>query len=167
LQQYSWPGNVRELLNVVERMMVLTDKNTLDADDLPSYIRSPNGRVSGQVSPAPATGAAPAPTAAGAPQNSPPPPAAPSAAFSLDQALGSMTLAELEDRAIAATLARCNNNRTRAARALGISVRTLQRKLGAKNPHEPADSETVPAQEEPAETEEPAAAESGMVGAPS
>ena len=26
LQKYQWPGNVRELLNIIERMMVLTDK---------------------------------------------------------------------------------------------------------------------------------------------
>jgi DNA-binding NtrC family response regulator len=51
----------------------------------------------------------------------------------LDAALSTMTLTELEDKAITAALVRFNNNRTRAARALGISVRTLQRKLGAKN----------------------------------
>ncbi len=39
LQKYPWPGNVRELLNIIERMMVLTDKQTIDIDDLPSYIR--------------------------------------------------------------------------------------------------------------------------------
>jgi DNA-binding NtrC family response regulator len=54
----------------------------------------------------------------------------------LDEALATMTLEDLENRAIAAALQRFNNNRTRAARALGISVRTLQRKLGAKNPDE-------------------------------
>jgi hypothetical protein len=52
-----------------------------------------------------------------------------------------MTLADLEERAIAAALTRFNNNRTRAARALGISVRTLQRKLGAKNAGEAAEPE--------------------------
>ena len=52
-----------------------------------------------------------------------------------------MTLADLEERAIAAALGRFNNNRTRAARALGISVRTLQRKLGAKNAQDGAEGE--------------------------
>ncbi len=40
-----------------------------------------------------------------------------------------MTMAELERAAIDATLAETDGNRTRAARMLGISLRTLQRKL--------------------------------------
>lgn len=31
---YHWPGNVRELKNVVERMMIFTDKETVSAEDL-------------------------------------------------------------------------------------------------------------------------------------
>ncbi len=57
----------------------------------------------------------------------------------LEAALATMTLADLESRAIAAMLSRYNNNRTRAARALGISVRTLQRKLSAKH-SDPSDA---------------------------
>ena len=33
LQQYAWPGNVRELRNVVERAMLLTDRNQLEVRD--------------------------------------------------------------------------------------------------------------------------------------
>ena len=40
-----------------------------------------------------------------------------------------MTMAELERNAILATLEETDGNRTRAARSLGISLRTLQRKL--------------------------------------
>lgn len=32
---YTWPGNVRELANMLERLIIMTDKNVLDADDLP------------------------------------------------------------------------------------------------------------------------------------
>ncbi len=39
------------------------------------------------------------------------------------------TLAQLEGQAIDAAMARFSNNRTKAARAIGISVRTLQRRL--------------------------------------
>jgi DNA-binding NtrC family response regulator len=39
------------------------------------------------------------------------------------------TLESLERAAVEQALADCNGNRTRAARSLGISVRTLQRKL--------------------------------------
>jgi two-component system response regulator FlrC len=40
-----------------------------------------------------------------------------------------MTLREMEERMIKAALARCRENRTQAARQLGISVRTLRNKL--------------------------------------
>ena len=33
LQSYGWPGNVRELRNVIERAMLLSDSETLDAKD--------------------------------------------------------------------------------------------------------------------------------------
>ncbi len=46
MQNYQWPGNVRELLNIIERMMVLADKPTLEADDLPAFIKQgATGRV--------------------------------------------------------------------------------------------------------------------------
>ena len=130
LQQYHWPGNVRELMNVIERMMVLSDKTQVEVDDLPTYIRHPSNRVSV------AAGAAAPSTNASAPKSHPETTMtgllAAVESARIDEALASMTLAELEDRAIAAALTRFNNNRTRAARTLGISVRTLQRKLGEK-----------------------------------
>lgn len=45
--------------------------------------------------------------------------------------LAGMKLADLEKLAITQTLQQCAGNRTKAARKLGISVRTLQRKLRA------------------------------------
>jgi two-component system response regulator AtoC len=39
LAHYDWPGNVRELENTLERAMVLAEKDTLGADDLPERIR--------------------------------------------------------------------------------------------------------------------------------
>ena len=39
LLSYPWPGNVRELSNVVERMVVLAQGNTIGVDDLPEEIR--------------------------------------------------------------------------------------------------------------------------------
>ena len=41
LSEYSFPGNVRELENVIERMVVLSDENSLTVDDIPEYIREP------------------------------------------------------------------------------------------------------------------------------
>jgi len=39
LRKYHWPGNVRELENVVQRLVVMTDGNTVDVPDLPSLMR--------------------------------------------------------------------------------------------------------------------------------
>src|SRR5690625_4827744 len=38
LQQYHWPGNVRELKNIIERLIVLTEKDTIDETDLDSML---------------------------------------------------------------------------------------------------------------------------------
>src|SRR5262249_53935348 len=35
LQEYSWPGNVRQLRSLLESAVALSDKELLDADDLP------------------------------------------------------------------------------------------------------------------------------------
>jgi two-component system response regulator AtoC len=39
LLEYAWPGNVREMENTIERAMVLTERDTLCADDLPERVR--------------------------------------------------------------------------------------------------------------------------------
>ncbi len=39
LQQYHWPGNVRELKNIVERIMIMVQKETIGADEIPPEIR--------------------------------------------------------------------------------------------------------------------------------
>ncbi len=42
LVTYSWPGNVRELLNLVQRMVVTTEGDTIDVHDVPSEIHAPD-----------------------------------------------------------------------------------------------------------------------------
>ena len=114
LERYHWPGNVRELLNVIERAMVLSDKSrtTLVLGDLPPAIAKPF--IEAAVPPHPFT----------------------TVNFSGDSGVSSpmsdgpiLTLAQLEHQAINAAMIRFSNNRTKAAHAIGISVRTLQRKL--------------------------------------
>ena len=39
---YPWPGNVRELQNIVERLVLMTPRDVIDADDLPEHVRSPD-----------------------------------------------------------------------------------------------------------------------------
>ena len=36
---YSWPGNVRELENIVHRLVVMSEKDSIDVPDLPSVMR--------------------------------------------------------------------------------------------------------------------------------
>jgi PAS domain S-box-containing protein len=40
LMEYRWPGNIRELKNIVERLVVVSDEDTIDETLLPSHIRS-------------------------------------------------------------------------------------------------------------------------------
>ncbi|NQU38974.1 MAG: sigma-54-dependent Fis family transcriptional regulator, partial [Lentisphaerae bacterium] len=100
LASYSWPGNVRELRNTIEKMVVLTRADRLTARDIPANIRE-------------------AVRAAG-----------PSVVLpSGDTMHGGDSLAATEQRMIMATLRKVNGNRTKAAEELGISRRTLHRKL--------------------------------------
>ncbi len=39
LENYDWPGNVRELENVIQRLVVMTEGDVVNATDLPSLMR--------------------------------------------------------------------------------------------------------------------------------
>jgi len=39
LRNYNWPGNVRELENVIQRLVVMTDGDSIDVADLPDLCR--------------------------------------------------------------------------------------------------------------------------------
>ncbi|HPF70531.1 MAG TPA: sigma-54 dependent transcriptional regulator [Candidatus Krumholzibacteria bacterium] len=99
LQKYPWPGNVRELRNVIERIMILEEPRALQAGHFPDHI------IEGRN---PRHGAA----AAGA-----------------GQALGLLPLSEVERLQILYTLEKTENNKSKAARLLGISRQTLREKL--------------------------------------
>ena len=47
LQRYRWKGNIRELRNTVERLIIMTGADTIDAADLPDALRSPASAVAG------------------------------------------------------------------------------------------------------------------------
>jgi transcriptional regulator with PAS, ATPase and Fis domain len=38
LENYDWPGNVRELENLIERLVVTTNHNIIDFEDLPQFL---------------------------------------------------------------------------------------------------------------------------------
>ncbi len=44
---YGWPGNVRELENLVERLLIMRNTDTITPDDLPEKIRSGSSTASG------------------------------------------------------------------------------------------------------------------------
>jgi DNA-binding NtrC family response regulator len=103
LQNYSWPGNVRELRNCLERAAAISSSDTIDVEQLP-FVSTSNNQAA---------------TAAGA---------GPSAAVSVPAATP-MTLEELEREHILRVLNESDGNRERTAAILGISSRTLYRKL--------------------------------------
>ena len=56
LSGYSFPGNVRELENLIERLVVLADGDTITPDDLPENIRQPPGHAANVLLELPAGG---------------------------------------------------------------------------------------------------------------
>ena len=47
--QYDWPGNVRELENLIERLVVITPKDILGSEDLPSHLGDTVGVSSSHI----------------------------------------------------------------------------------------------------------------------
>jgi two-component system, NtrC family, response regulator AtoC len=44
LKRYAWPGNVRELENTIQRIVVMTETDSISLDDLPPEIAQSTGR---------------------------------------------------------------------------------------------------------------------------
>lgn len=101
LRAYTWPGNIRELRNVMERTMILAAEGEIRIDDLPHEIREFEA----------------------------PPESTPSEVEIASLNTPFVTLEELEDRYILEVLTATGNNKTRAARILGIHPTSLQRRL--------------------------------------
>ncbi|MBQ6136402.1 MAG: sigma-54-dependent Fis family transcriptional regulator [Kiritimatiellae bacterium] len=105
LEDYGWPGNVRQLRNVIEKMVVLSGGGRLGIGDVPVEI------VQASRHDAPAAAATQAP-AAGSPAPAP-----------------TESLADAEKAKILSVLEECRGNKSKAAVRLGISRRTLHRKI--------------------------------------
>ncbi|MBS0631957.1 MAG: sigma-54-dependent Fis family transcriptional regulator [Verrucomicrobia bacterium] len=103
LQSYPWPGNIRELRNFCENAVVLHRGGSLSEYDLDARYR----------------GGAAAPSA-GAGQGS---------GASAAPASGSLSVEDNEKRLLREALIKSRGNRTKAAKLMGISRRTLHRKI--------------------------------------
>jgi len=101
LGQYAWPGNVRELMNLVERAVVLSRSVMIDADDLVFPMAEPLSALDGHpgIYETPCGGS------------------------------GNLPLEEVEKRSILESLAASGGNKSEAARRLGITRKTLRKKL--------------------------------------
>jgi len=103
LMGYAWPGNVRELRNVLERAVIMAREGTILAKHLPPGF----GRLQEMPTPKPPRPAGP-----------------PAIVFEAGK-----PLEEVEEAYIRLTLNHTNNNRTKAAEILGISLRTLYKRI--------------------------------------
>ena len=101
LIRYDWPGNVRELMNAVERAVVLSRADYLSGKDFPI--------ISGSE----------AKKDAGVPET---------AQINVN---GVTPLEEVEKATILKTMRACGGNKSEAARRLGITRKTLHKKLKA------------------------------------
>jgi DNA-binding NtrC family response regulator len=111
---HDWPGNVRQLENCIEQGVIFGEGDTLDVVDFRAVLG--DRPSSTPVVPAARPGAPPR-VAVGGPN--------PAAA----QGFFGNSLRELEEWYILETLKRFNGNRTRTARFIGLSLRSLQYKL--------------------------------------
>ncbi len=96
-----WVGNVRELRNLVESLVVLAPRDEIRLGDLPEEYRQA----------AEVAAAAETPAEKGPEDGQ------------------TLTMEEIERRAILDALEKTGGNRTQAAEMLGIGLRTLQRKI--------------------------------------
>ena len=102
-QNASWPGNVRQLRNVLERAVIVAGKGTILAEHLPD-----DASVSSDA----------------------PNPVQPADEESIHIRVGPQ-MSEVEQAYIDLVLKHTNNNKTRAAEILGISLRTLHNRVRA------------------------------------
>jgi transcriptional regulator with GAF, ATPase, and Fis domain len=120
---YHWPGNVRELRNAIERAVILCEGGLISSEHLPMPL-------SDVPAAPPASASTKAPAAAGA---------APSDGISLPP--DGLDLADLERSLVEQALARAGDNRSKAARLLGLTRAQLYGRLEKYGLAAPSSSE--------------------------
>ena len=120
LQSHHWSGNVRELANVLEHAAILSDGKTIQPEDLPrSILRNSNSSVTSgyeQVRSSSATSSH-ADVAADLINSEP------------------ITLREMEERLILRVLDKYQGDKPKAAKELGIALKTLYNRLSQMGQH--------------------------------
>lgn len=111
IRAHSWPGNVRELRTAMEHGVVMSNSGQIERQHLPLQLQNTESSQAGFQEP---------PSSAGVP---------PGNTQNELVLAGGLNLSLLERNAIQTALSQSNGNRTAAAKLLGISRRTLQRKL--------------------------------------
>jgi DNA-binding NtrC family response regulator len=103
LRAHEWPGNVRELANAIEHAVILSDGKVIRPEDLPrSIIRKPTVATT-----APTTSAASVAVVSSEPK----------------------TLREMEEEMILRVLDKYSGDKPKAAKELGIALKTLYNRL--------------------------------------
>ncbi|MDF1738543.1 MAG: sigma-54 dependent transcriptional regulator [Verrucomicrobiales bacterium] len=108
LLDYEWPGNVRELRTAIEHGVVMSNTAKIGVRHLPPFLRD-NSHHGFRNSTTSGGGA--------------------SSGANVITEEDDLNIAKMEERMIQLALKRTGDNRTEAAQLLGISRRTMQRKL--------------------------------------
>jgi len=101
LQEHNWPGNVRELENTIERAVILTKETTITPSDLPSDLLINLDKTENITI----------------------------ANKTLSIPLGKIPLKDIEKMVMEETLKQSGGNKNIASKILGVSTRTLYRKM--------------------------------------
>ena len=123
LLTYDWPGNVRELRTAIEHGVVMATGQKITVRDLPMAVRHASGAALTRGI---------------------------SASKAFGERINPLDLHETERKLILQALAATNGNVTAAAKRLGISRRTLHRKINEMNAEKPEET-TAPVTDKPLE----------------